>query len=223
MGTRASSRRASLLKPPAETRSPLSAGFCRPGHALRCCALSALNSPSIAQAVGTRNDVRLDRAHDTDPKVGVAGDDPVAEDRVADEARDLSRGVLNRHRTVSGKGVHTYRVSPTRIGVRAGNVCVGPPDDQTLQMMNASRRARFHSARRVHTRLRIVPGCHSLARRSVSSAKKPSSSTSPMNVAFGARSVTRHQSATVMPRVRAEPVSISTLIWRPENRSGASR
>ena len=45
----------------------------------------------------------------------------------------------------------------------------------------------------------------------------------PMNMAFGARSVTRHQSATVMPRVRSDSVSISTLMWRPENRPGSIR
>ena len=41
-----------------------------------------------------------------------------------------------------------------------------------------------------------------------------------MKSAFGFRSETPHQSATVMPSVYSPFVSISTLIWRPVKRSG---
>jgi hypothetical protein len=61
---------------------------------------------------------------------------------------------------------------------------------------------------------------HKRANLSVRRAKKPSAFRLPMNIALGLRSVTRHQSATVMPRVRSDWVSISTFTWRPSNRSG---
>ena len=46
---------------------------------------------------------------------------------------------------------------------------------------------------------------------------------SPRKSAFEGRSVTPHQSATVMPRVNSDLVSISTLMRRPEKSSGAIR
>ena len=58
------------------------------------------------------------------------------------------------------------------------------------------------------------------ARRRVRRSKKPLASTSLMKVALAGRSVTPHQSATVMPRVRSLTVSIMTLTCRPLNRSG---
>ena len=64
---------------------------------------------------------------------------------------------------------------------------------------------------------------HNRPRRSVSRAKNPAASRSPMNRALGARSVTPHQSATVMPRVSSDCVSISTFTRRPVNRSGRIR
>ncbi len=64
---------------------------------------------------------------------------------------------------------------------------------------------------------------HRRASLSVRRSKKPSASTLPMKVALAGRSVTRHQSATVMPRVNSEVVSISTLMCRPEKRSGRIR
>ena len=66
-------------------------------------------------------------------------------------------------------------------------------------------------------------GGHRRASRSVSSWKKPSASMSPMKSALGARSVTPHQSATVMPMVSSDVVSISTLMWRPVKSSGLIR
>ena len=59
--------------------------------------------------------------------------------------------------------------------------------------------------------------------RAVRSAKNPSASIPPMNIAFFGRSVTPHQSATVMPAVKRPSVSISTLMRRPVKRSGARR
>ncbi len=67
------------------------------------------------------------------------------------------------------------------------------------------------------------PECHNRARRTVNRAKNPSASRSPMNRALGARFVTPHQSATVMPSVSSDCVSISTFTRRPVNRSGRIR
>ena len=64
---------------------------------------------------------------------------------------------------------------------------------------------------------------HRRASRSVSSEKKASASRSPMKVALAGRSETRHQSATVMPMVSSDVVSISTLMWRPLKISGRIR
>ena len=64
---------------------------------------------------------------------------------------------------------------------------------------------------------------HRTASLSVSRLKKPSISTSPIKLAFASRPDTPHQSATDIPRVNKDYVSISTFKNRPENKLGFKR
>ena len=70
------------------------------------------------------------------------------------------------------------------------------------------------------TRMRREQNAHKRPKRSVSSSKNPSASKSPINIALGSRSDTRHQSATVIPKVRSDFVSTSTFTCRPVNSFG---
>ena len=66
-----------------------------------------------------------------------------------------------------------------------------------------------------------MPFSGNLPNRFVSRLKNLLASKFPIKKALASRSVTRHQSATVIPKVNSDSVSISTLIFLPENIVGS--